>query len=265
MGRELKRVPLDFEWSRKQIWKGYINPYNSQKCKICDQTGYNEATKKIADGWYSFDKAEWVYPDGPGYRYNNLAWSNHITDVEVDALMKEGRLSDFTRGEWVWYDEKKKSWVKMVDGKNGKRKEVKCEKPKYPTAEEVNNWSRGRGMGHDAINQGICVEARAKHLGVYGKCPCCKGAGEIWQSSKIKKLADKWKPIEPPKGKGYQLWETTSDGTPCSPVFNTLEKLCEWCETNATTFADFKTTKEKWMEMLKGDNVHQEMGKVIFV
>ena len=43
-------------------------------------------------------------------------------------------------------------------------------------------------------------------------------------SEKLKELC------EPPKGDGYQLWETTSEGSPASPVFETLDKLCEWCK-----------------------------------
>lgn len=33
--------------------------------------------------------------------------------------------------------------------------------------------------------------------------------------------------LAPPKGDGYQLWETTSEGKPMSPVFATLDELCE--------------------------------------
>lgn len=49
-----------------------------------------------------------------------------------------------------------------------------------------------------------------------------------------------------------QLYETTSEGTPISPVFkaNELEKLCEWASENTTIFANFKATKAEWMEML---------------
>lgn len=70
---------------------------------------------------------------------------------------------------------------------------------------------------------------------------------------------------EPPQGEGYQLWETTSEGSPQSPVFETLEDLSAWCEINATTFADFKTTKEKWLEMLSNDSVHHVSGCVMFI
>ena len=41
-----------------------------------------------------------------------------------------------------------------------------------------------------------------------------------------------------------QLYQTTSEGTPISPIFkaNELEKLCEYAAKNCTTFASFKTS-----------------------
>lgn len=74
----------------------------------------------------------------------------------------------------------------------------------------------------------------------------------------------KWH-VEVPKGEGYQLWETTSEGSPVSPVFETLESLCEWCEDNATTFADCKVTKEQWFDMLSGNFVYHKRGNAIFI
>lgn len=55
-----------------------------------------------------------------------------------------------------------------------------------------------------------------------------------------------------------QLYETTSEGTPISPVFHKedFDKLCEYAANNCTTFASYKATKEKWEEMLAdGTNV----------
>jgi hypothetical protein len=62
--------------------------------------------------------------------------------------------------------------------------------------------------------------------------------------------------FDPPKGDGYQLWNTTTEGHPMSPVFKTLEELSAWCETNATTFADCTASKEKWYEMLSKSLVY---------
>lgn len=259
MGRELKRVPLNFNWPIRQTWKGYLCPYHSQPCSNCNSTGYNEETKKINDEWYNSDgSAEWInLPNGR--RYNNNQWSNHITDVEVKALLKAGRLMDFThvpRTKKQRMDVKKKiasggnSWLPYNNGY-------------IPTADEVNKWNR-ESIGHDGINMWICVEARAKHLGVYGFCDICNGEGEIWQNDKIKKFSDKWTRIEPRKGKGYQLWETTSEGSPNSPVFKTFDELCEWCEDNATTFGSHKTTKENWKKMLDDGYVYHKAGNAIF-
>jgi hypothetical protein len=33
---------------------------------------------------------------------------------------------------------------------------------------------------------------------------------------------------DPPKGRGWQIWETVSEGSPISPVFATSEKLVAW-------------------------------------
>lgn len=71
--------------------------------------------------------------------------------------------------------------------------------------------------------------------------------------------------LSPPKGDGYQLWETTSEGSPVSPIFCTLDELCEWCETNATVFANFKATKEEWKQMLSDDLVVYKSDNILFI
>lgn len=50
----------------------------------------------------------------------------------------------------------------------------------------------------------------------------------------------------PPEGEGYQVWDTTSEGTPLSPVFVSLEDLCEWCEKNVTYSPGHYLSKEEW-------------------
>lgn len=71
--------------------------------------------------------------------------------------------------------------------------------------------------------------------------------------------------VEPPEGQGFQLWETITEGGPSSPVFETLDGLCEWCEINATTFGKSKATKEDWKNMLSDDFVYHNEGNVIFI
>lgn len=85
---------------------------------------------------------------------------------------------------------------------------------------------------------------------------------DTYLAEPIKKLKEL---LAPPVGEGYQLWSTTSEGDPVSPVFSTLDALCEWCEENATTFATAKATKEQWKQMLSDGFVyHQENGVIMF-
>lgn len=54
-----------------------------------------------------------------------------------------------------------------------------------------------------------------------------------------------------------QLYETTSEGTPLTPIFkaNELEKLCEYAAENCTIFANFKLSKEEWIKELSGNDI----------
>jgi hypothetical protein len=212
----------------------------------------------LSDEWYSLDRVKWVFVS-PNKRYNDLAWVNHITDIEVDALMKSGRIGCVS-GFNGYYDEERSVWVKWVDGQR-----IDCEKPSYPTSEMVNNWQRNGGMGHDGINQWICVKTRANHLGVYGKCEYCED-GEIWHSEDIKAMSESWQPFEPPLGDGFQMWETTSEGSPKSPVFATIEELCEWLDVNkASVFGSNTASKEDWIRLLSDDLVAYQSGNSIFI
>jgi len=109
------------------------------------------------------------------------------------------------------------------------------------------------------------IEERKGHLGhnVYGllsdlgkemelnsnwmTCFVCDGHGV--HPDYLQKYED-WEQEEPPVGEGYQLWENTSEGSPKSPVFSTLDELCQWCEKHATTFGSMTATKEEWEQIL---------------
>jgi len=249
MSRELKRVPLDFNWPLNIIWKGYLSPYRSIDCKLCGGSGYNPETKKLSDDWYTHSRKD-----------GKEGWQYHLEQEDVQALIDADRLWDFTR---VPINEEQKRIVEEKIKKGG-NSWLPFNNGYIPTAKEVNEWARAC-FGHDSSNQWTCVKARAKRLGFWGLCELCKGDGSYWCDDKFKKLAEEWESIEPPKGEGYQLWENCSEGSPVSPVFKTLEELCAWAENNATTFANFKTTKEEWMKMLKKDFVYHKEGRMVFM
>ena len=49
----------------------------------------------------------------------------------------------------------------------------------------------------------------------------------------------------------YQMYETTSEGTPISPVMKTPEKLARWlAASGASTFASMTATYEQWLNVI---------------
>ena len=202
MGREIKRVAMDFKWPMSKVWRGFINPYAYEQCPWCDGGGLSREAKAVSDDWYDFART--------GRR-----WCDAITDDEVAALVEASRLRDFTH---TWSPESRR-WERRPDGY-------------IPSADEVNEWQRARGMGHDSINAWICLEARCKRLGIAHKCPECDGSGELWSSPEAKARYEEWTPTEPPAGEGWQVWETVSEGSPITPVFGTPEALARFLSTD---------------------------------
>lgn len=57
----------------------------------------------------------------------------------------------------------------------------------------------------------------------------------------------------PPKGAGYQLWETVSEGSPISPVFKTPDELANWLTSGEYhNRCDAGTTKAQWLSFING-------------
>lgn len=104
-------------------------------------------------------------------------------------------------------------------------------------------------FGHDEVDLysavGKILKA-AKLPKTWGRCKTCCGGGDDPTTRAASKA---WKRTEPPKGIGWQLWDTASDDYPASPVFATAEDLAIWCEKNATTFGDHKATRAQWLKM----------------
>ena len=328
MGRELKRVPLDFAAPLKKIWEGYVNPFYkfSKQCPFCEGSGESPEAKNLSDQWYGrtpfkpedngstpltidnpavrqfatknavqsdftrregFDAGIKEYWDMVKRRETesylsshpylsfaiereahrlidmwNEQWSHHLNIDDVAALVKAGRLMDFTRRP---RNERQVEQLKKQEAAGGSNFWLKNSNGYVPTPEEVNNWSI-LSMGHDGCNSWVCVKAKMKRLGFKNStCECCKGNGTIWLMPKYRKLAEEWEQVEPPTGDGFQLWETTSEGSPTSPVFATLDELCSWAATNATTFGSFTATKEKWKEMLDENFVTHREGNMVFL
>jgi hypothetical protein len=270
MGRELRRVPLDFTWPLNERWAGFVNPhYSAVKCAHCDGTGYSPTAKRLADQWYGYapfrpeDRgsvpltvdtpavrafAERNVSNAPEFYGRgeaaivreakrlsdmwNQQWSHHLNADDVAALVEAGRLMDLTH---TWSRETR--WVEKSP-------------PYVPSPAEVNEWSIS-SMGHDSINQWVVLKAECIRLGVEHTCERCHGEGDVWPSKEAEELYESWEKAYPPVGDGYQIWETVSEGSPISPVFSAPEELARHMATTSWG-ADKGTPYEAWLAFING-------------
>lgn len=278
MGRQLRRVPLDFDHPVGEAWPGFLNPHyeRCQDCADCEGSGYSPEARRFKDEWHGtlygagFDPASTdsapLPPDHPKIldmaerncarsvaasiaresrrlaRHFNGSWSHHLSQADVDALVAAGRLMDFTRRPRT--EEQAAALAESGDYW------MKEPNGYTPTATEVNEWSIG-GMGHDSINAHVCIEARCKREGVPVECATCAGDGSRWDSEEAEAAAEAWEPEEPPVGDGYQIWETVSEGSPVSPVFATPEELADWMVANDDSITR-DATRTQWLAFIRG-------------
>jgi len=145
-----------------------INQMRKQKpktilCPLCKGDGLSKQAKKLTDDFNNFRRSSYTIvggkKDGP------YKWSDKITDAEVKALVKEGRLRQFTH--------------ESTNGHYNFKLGI------FPKAEVVNEAQRcgetedGINFFHDDINERILVKFRAKRYGIPYECRKCHGAGEV--------------------------------------------------------------------------------------
>lgn len=264
MGRQVRRVPLDFDWPLNKVWEGFLSPdrFDETKCPDC-KSGYSPQAQNLYDLWYGkipFDPAStgstpWRH-DSPGVRafaernisnapefygtgeaatvreaqrladHFNNGWLHHLSQDDVDALAEVGRLHDFTH-----------AWTR----ENGWQPK---EPPVAPTAAEVNEWSLS-GMGHDGINASVAISARCEREGIDDTCSTCNGHASLEKYEGQRAEAEAWEPTEPPTGDGWQLWETVSEGSPISPVFTSPKELAYWMSSPAYTWGAVKSDSDR--------------------
>lgn len=274
MGRQLRRVPLDFSWPLNKVWDGFVNHHyqNRIPCEHCDESGHSPEYKALNSKWYGHtafrpedrgskpfteDTPEvWAFAErnvtrspeyyGPATEENirrearrllglwNSQWCHHLNQDDVDALVRENRLMEFTH-----------TW-KAGEGWTPNDPQV------VPSAEEVNLWSIRGGLGHDSINSWVVIKAELERQGKPSTCAHCEGHGYTWTSKEDQQAYDNWTETEPPTGPGFQMWETVSEGSPISPVFDTPEGLAHWLASNRQGSIDDGTTFEQWMKFITG-------------
>lgn len=269
MGRELYLVPLDFNHPLNEIWPGFVNPH----FRPCPASLTNDCHGGGTNA------SEWLYTIA---RLIALVGSEAAsgTPAHLEHYAKTGRIYPHPYlKEW-----KQAPRTKIPDAvqerlhglaPHDRYRELGRHLYAHPQrlltldpalAVVVQALAGDRDIsgpfGADSASAYEIYRSLLKAAKIedpkWGHCQVCDGEGI---DPKMKELYQAWKPTPPPKGDGFQLWTTTNEGAPISPVFSTLETLCAWCETHATTFGSHRASAEQWQEMFTEGLVrHEEKG-----
>lgn len=287
MGRQLRRVPLDFNWPLDKVWKGFINPFYEQqiKCEHCDGSGSSPDSKRLESLWYAHQNGGFKPEDRGSVPYTphdpivrtviarKIAWQKQLDGYSYygegeDAITREAtRMCALWNASWSHHLNEldiaallkaDRLWDFTRRPRPGTRKNaakhsngwLKKGNGYVPTPREVNDWSL-EGMAHDSINCSVVIAAELKRLKLPTECSHCKGVGHTWPSKSVKWHYEHWKQQEPPIGDAYQVWETVSEGSPISPPFATPEELAAHMA-GTRWGADKGSSYETWMAFILG-------------
>jgi hypothetical protein len=222
MGRETKRVPLDFDWPQGKVWQGYLMPDSlaGDDCPTCGGDGTTQAARWVHKVAYVLSGlADDVFEQERGRAMH--PWLTPMREISYGGYGSDSRPdADF---------------LQFFTGLTG-------------------TDADGSPFGSDVYGTYRALIQRAGLPDEWDCCPTCKGHGSVETYPGQRAEAEAWEWTEPPTGEGWQLWEATSEGSPSSPVFETPEALAEWCVTGATIFGREGGDYEQWLAIVKGDD-----------
>lgn len=198
MGREVKRVALDFDWPVNEVWEGYLMPDRlaAPDCQACN--GRGETSARL-----------WVRASA----HMLLLLDDDLREQERGRKMHPYFSEYYTTGY-------------------GTRPSADIHELGTGLAGRESGF-----LGHDSIDSFVATEKIVEAAGldpkVWGICTECKGDGWIESYPGQSAEAQAWEHTEPPEGEGWQVWETVSEGSPISPVFSDREGLIQWLMSDA--------------------------------
>ena len=272
MGREVRRVPLDFSWPLDKVWEGFLRPakFDEDRCPDCtqgltpgaqwlydkfngnvpfdpsetDSQAYTDETPAIrARAQRSVERAPEYYGTGEaaivreGRRLASLfnsQWGYHLSQEDVDGLI----ASEYGLGRLTH------TWV---PGEGY----VRNDPPVHYTAAEINEKRIG-DFSDGRVEVYATVRQRCEREGIPFECPTCKGHASLERYEGQRLEAEQWERVEPPVGEGWQLWETVSEGSPISPVFPDAEGLAQWMASPAYRWGAAKAMDPMSIEAARG-------------
>lgn len=104
----------------------------------------------------------------------------------------------------------------------------------------------------NSLIRSYLTEIRAKTSGIWGLCRVCNGKQRVPNPNPSVQLLyadvnlfEEWRPIEPPKGDGWQLWQVKDgSGFPASAVYKSEGDLAKWCSVH------FKSDYSGWLRWI---------------
>ena len=233
MGREVKRVALDFDWPVKKAWPGYINPHYKE-CPEAGRTCFNGSNAAACYLGHITDMLTVIGGDAQRgethpyarqlpYHMDHPEWSIQPKEIRqrmVGLIQKltddDGDFLGFTgKGHTIFFKLLEMAGIKNPPYENSKEYD-EAKKPAY-------EWTN---------------------------CLACKGESI---DPAVQGVYDAWKRSEPPEGTGWQMWENTSEGSPISPVFKTPEALARWLtDSEASAFGKQTASYDAWLSMIVG-------------
>lgn len=210
MGREIRRVPLDFDWPLDKIWEGFLTPdrLDGETCPDCNGSGQTHF------GW----------------------WLQHFSYL-MGMLAEDVREQE--RGKPMH------PWLREFPHPHGHFEYPVKDDPKSgpgrfiidrPSTDAVDFFAVLMDVPPEKITGSLfgqdphyaVMRKLMEVTGVGVSCKACEGHGSTEKYPGQRAEAEAWEPSDPPKGDGWQLWETVSEGSPISPVFATADGLAAW-------------------------------------
>lgn len=234
MGREARRVPLDFNWPQGETWHGYLTPdrLHEQPCPDCRHGGTPayDWLQKVA---YTIAGLA----DDADQEARGRAMHPYLEPLRAISYGGMHDLSDPRPG------------VQFAEFADGLCSDV------------------DRFLGRDVYRMHRALIDAAGLPDDWGLCPTCNGHASIEKYPGQRAEAEAWEPTEPPTGDGWQMWETTSEGSPISPVFATADALATWlADTGASLFGSTTAPREQWYRIITGEDfAHVEIAPGVVV
>lgn len=241
MSREIRRVPVDFDWPLDKTWEGYLSPdsLDGEPCPDCYQI--NSRGEKVS-GNGSTAAAKWV--EAALYLIGMMA-----DDIRAQSFV--GTEHQFTQ----FGDDRSRLHPYLATLQN-----INVYEGRRPSADIVDLVAgiTGRptvGIGDASSFAFKALDALKAAAGVdekWGWCSTCEGHGTVEKYPGQRAEAEAWEPTEPPTGEGWQVWESVSEGSPISPVFADREDLIGWLMSPAYTWGTSRPLTREQAEAFVG-------------